>query len=183
MPCRSAGRVPELAVKPSPRRGPFVPLVATAVPITIHKGELNLPDVQELLALHVAAMRAHSPPEACHVLPATALEHSAITFFTAREDGRLLGIGALKDLDDGSGEIKSMRTAPDALGRGVGRALLAAITAEASDCGFDRLLLETGQGPEFAAANHLYDSFGFVSGVSFGGYPEGPFTRFLRLDL
>jgi putative acetyltransferase len=79
------------------------------VPITIHQGELDRSDVQELLALHVAAMRAHSPPEACHVLPGSALAHPSITFFTAREGAQLLGIGALKDLGDGTGEIKSMR--------------------------------------------------------------------------
>jgi putative acetyltransferase len=157
--------------------------VASAVPITILAGELERADVQELLSLHVAAMHALSPPEACQVLPGAALAHPSITFFTAREDGRLLGIGALKDLGDGSGEIKSMRTAPAALGRGVGRGLLAAITDEARRRGYRRLLLETGTGPDFAAANHLYDRAGFVAGEPFGGYPVTDFTRFLRFDL
>jgi putative acetyltransferase len=156
---------------------------ATAVPITIHQGELDRADVQELLALHVAAMQAHSPPEACHVLPGSALAHPSIAFFTAREGAQLLGIGALKDLGDGAGEIKSMRTAPSALGRGVGRTLLAAITSEARCRGYHCLLLETGTTHDFAAANGLYDRAGFVEGEPFGGYPESLFTRFLRLDL
>jgi putative acetyltransferase len=88
------------------------------VPITIHQGELDRSDVQELLALHVAAMRAHSPPEACHVLPGSALAHPSITFFTAREGAQLLGIGALKDLGDGTGEIKSMHRTLGARPRG-----------------------------------------------------------------
>jgi putative acetyltransferase len=153
------------------------------VTITIHKGELDRADVRELLAMHVAAMQAHSPPEACHVLPGAALAHPSITFFTARDGGRLLGMGALKDLGDGTGEIKSMRTAPDVSGRGVGRAILAGIIAEARARGYRALLLETGTTSDFAAANHLYDSAGFVPGRPFGGYPESPFTRFLRLDL
>jgi putative acetyltransferase len=153
------------------------------VTITIHKGELGRTDVQELLGLHVAAMQAHSPPEACHVLPGAALAHPSITFFTAREGRRLLGVGALKDRGDGTGEIKSMRTAPDALGHGVGRSILAAITAEARGRGYGALLLETGTTEDFAAAHHLYGSAGFVPAGPFGGYPESPFTRFLRLDL
>jgi putative acetyltransferase len=153
------------------------------VPITIHQGELHRDDVQALLAHHVAAMHAHSPPEACHVLPGSALADPAITFLTARSDGLLLGIGALKALGGGTGEIKSMRTAPAALGQGVGRAILAAIIAEARQRGYQRLLLETGRSNDFAAANHLYDRAGFTECGSFGGYPESPFTRFLALNL
>jgi putative acetyltransferase len=153
------------------------------MPISITQDELDEPDVQALLALHVAAMHAHSPREACHVLPGSALAHPAITFFTAREDGRLLGIGALKALGHGEGEIKSMRTDPAALGRGVGMAILAAIVTEARGRGYDRLLLETGTTPDFAAALRLYDRAGFVRTGPFGGYPPSEFTRFLRLDL
>lgn len=153
------------------------------VRITIHKGELDHDDVQQLLALHVEAMHAHSPPDACHVLPGTALAHPSITFFTAREDGQLIGIGALKGMGAEEGEIKSMRTAPDRVRRGIGRALLAAIVAEARSRGYSALLLETGTGPDFAAANALYDRHGFQPWGPFGGYPNSPFTRFLRLPL
>ncbi|GAA4010498.1 GNAT family N-acetyltransferase [Sphingomonas humi] len=151
--------------------------------ITIHQGELSQPDVQKLLALHVAAMHAHSPPEACHVLPGSAFAHPSITFFTAREDARLLGIGALKALGPEGGEIKSMRTAPTALKRGVGQALLEAIIAEARNRGYPALWLETGTGEDFAAATALYDRNGFSACGSFGDYPDSPFTCFLRLPL
>ncbi len=153
------------------------------MPITITRGELDRTDVQALLALHVAAMHAHSPPEACHVLPGSALAHPSITFFTAREDSELLGFGALKALGDGEGEIKSMRTDPAALGRGVGKAILTAITAEARARGYSRLLLETGTTPDFAAALGLYERAGFLASDPFGGYPPSEFTRLLRLDL
>jgi putative acetyltransferase len=153
------------------------------VRITIHRDELQERDVQELLAFHVAAMHTHSPPEACHVLPGSALAHRSITFFTARKEGCLLGIGALKHLSEAEGEIKSMRTAPSALGRGVGRAILRAITEEARARRYRRLSLETGRGLDFAAANRLYDSAGFAECGLFGNYPESSFTRFLCLDL
>jgi putative acetyltransferase len=153
------------------------------VSITIHQGELDLPDVNQLLALHVEAMHAHSPPEACHVLPGSALAHPTITFFTARDHGKLLGIGALKELSGSEGEIKSMRVAAAELGKGVGSRLLSAITDEARRRGYARLLLETGTTEDFAAANRLYDRAGFTPCGPFGGYPESDFTRFLCLRL
>src|SRR5436190_23461008 len=89
-----------------------------------YEGELAREDVRELLDQHFTEMRAGSPPSACHVLPAKGLSDPAIRFFTVREGGKLLGCGALKRLGADHGEIKSMRTCNDALGRGVGSALL-----------------------------------------------------------
>jgi putative acetyltransferase len=150
---------------------------------TFHEGELDREDVQALLALHFAAMRSHSPPDACHVLPAAALRDQAITFFSVRRAGELLGIGALKELRPLHGEIKSMRTAPAATGQGIGRLLLNRIVEEARRRGCRRLGLETGSGPEFAAALRLYEGAGFRPCAPFGGYADTPFTRFLSLDL
>jgi putative acetyltransferase len=176
-------RFPFLAVKPSPRRWRGLQLVGSAMAITIHRAELHSPDVQALLDLHVAAMRDHSPADACHVLPGSALDRPDILFLTARENGELLGMGALKSLDDHSGEIKSMRTTPSAVRRGVASTLLRAIVAEARARHYDRLLLETGTGRDFSAANALYERAGFTDTGPFGGYPTSPFTRFLALHL
>lgn len=151
--------------------------------LTIHHGELDREDVRALLAAHVAAMHSHSPPEACHVLPAERLRDAAVTFFSARNDGRLVAIGAIKALGDGTGEIKSMRTHDDALRQGAASAILRAIVAEARARGYSQLLLETGSGAEFAAAIALYERAGFIPCGPFGGYSAGPFTRFLSLDL
>lgn len=151
--------------------------------IEIYCGELANEDVRALLADHVAAMHAFSPPEACHVLPGSALADPSITFFTARRDGELLGMGALKALRGGAGEVKSMRTDPAALRQGVAAAVLNAILTEAKKRDYRALLLETGTGPEFAAVNRLYDRAGFITCPRFGNYPESSFTRFLRLDL
>jgi putative acetyltransferase len=62
-----------------------------------------------------------------------------------------------------------MRTAPDALGRGVGSAILAHIAAEARSRGYSRLSLETGSTEPFAAALHLYQREGFTPCGPFGG--------------
>jgi putative acetyltransferase len=150
---------------------------------TFQSGDLDSADVQALLAFHFEQMRATSPPDACHVLPIDGLQHPAVTFWSARDEGELVGVGALKELAPGHGEIKSMRTAPGALGRGVGRAILHHIVAEARFRGYRRLSLETGSTEPFAAALRLYESEGFGPCGPFGDYQDTPFTRFLTLEL
>lgn len=144
----------------------------------IFEGELDRDDVRALLSQHFSEMRSGSPPDACHVLPIDGLKDLAIRFFVLREDGELLGCGALKRLDEGHGEIKSMRTADAALGRGVGKAMLDHLTEYARSEGMSRLSLETGSTEQFAAANRLYEKEGFERTGPFGGYADTPFTRF-----
>ena len=175
-PCRAA-LLARLA-----RRG-VPPIAVKEMDWTFHEGELDRPDVRALLALHFDSMRGASPPEACHVLEAAGLAARDISFWSLREDGRLLGVGALKALAPDHGEVKSMRTAPHALGRGVGRAMLHHLVAKARARGFRRLSLETGSSAEFAAALRLYDSEGFVPCGPFGGYCDTPFTRFFTRSL
>jgi putative acetyltransferase len=142
-------------------------------------GELDREDVHNLLAHHFAEMRADSPPEACHVLPLEGLRGPDIRFLSLRScTGRLLGVGALKTLEAGHGEIKSMRTHPDALGRGVGKAILDKLVDLARAQGMTRLSLETGNSPLFTAANRLYERSGFTRCGPFAGYSDTPFTHF-----
>lgn len=151
---------------------------------TLHEGELDADDVRALLAQHVAEMNAGTPPSACHVLPADGLADPAIRFFTLRgEDGTLLGCGALKRLGDSQGEVKSMRTADAALGRGVGRALLDHLTAVARADGMTRLSLETGNSEMFDAATRLYRREGFAPCGPFGGYRSTEFTTFYTREI
>lgn len=150
---------------------------------TFHEGELDLADVQDLLRLHFQAMRAASPRDACHVLDTKGLRGPDISFYSLREDGQLLGIGALKRLPGDEGEIKSMRTAPAALGRGVGRAILGHLIGRARAMGLGRVSLETGSGPLFEPAIRLYLREGFAPCGTFAGYPATPFTRFFTRPL
>lgn len=151
---------------------------------TFHLGDLDSEDVQALLAFHFEQMRSTSPPEACHVLPSRGLRAPSISFWSVRDDdGALLGVGAVKQLSADHGEVKSMRTAPEALGRGVGRALLHHIVAEARRRGYRHLSLETGSTEAFAAALRLYESEGFVPNGPFGDYQATPFTRFFTRAL
>ena len=104
-------------------------------------------------------------------------------FWTAWDGAALAGVGALKQLPDGTGEVKSMRTHPDHLRRGVAVAILAHIVDAARARGLARLSLETGSGPAFAPALAIYRRHGFVDGEAFGGYVRSVFNQFLHLQL
>jgi len=144
----------------------------------IFEGELDCGDVRSLLSQHFSEMHAGSPPDVCHVLPIEGLSDPSIRFFTLRENGVLLGCGALKKLSHDHGEVKSMRTANAALGRGVGQAMLNHLLATARQQGLTRVSLETGSTGQFAAANRLYEKNGFERSGPFGDYPDTPWTHF-----
>jgi putative acetyltransferase len=151
--------------------------------IEVRKDDLGGEPVRALLAYHRATMVADSPPCHAYALDVSALQTPDITVFSAWQDETLCGVGALRRLDAATGEIKSMRTHPDHLGKGVGSAVLAAITAEARAAGMGRLSLETGSGPAFEVALALYRRRGFRSGPAFGDYVGSDFNQFLHLDL
>jgi len=142
------------------------------------------PDVRRLLDEHLADMFATSPAESVHALDHGALAGPDITFWTARDDGGvLLGCGALKDLGTDEGEIKSMRTARPARGRGIGALILGRILDEAGQRGYRRLLLETGSQEFFAPARRLYARHGFVPCPPFAGYQPDPNSVFMARGL
>lgn len=149
----------------------------------ISAGQLDHPDVVGLLRLHLAAMHVHSPPGTVHALDISDLRHPDVTFFTAWEDDQLLGCGALRQLSGTHGEIKSMRTAPEHVRKGVAASLLRHMVEVARQRGYLRVSLETGSGEPFNGALALYEKFGFVKGEAFGGYLASDFNQFLHLDL
>lgn len=149
----------------------------------IREGELDDPQVIGLLEVHAGGMLANSPPGTCHFLDLSKLKTPDITFLSAWEGETLLGIGAVKQLDGATGEIKSMRTAEAALGRGVGTAILRHIIGLARERGYTALKLETGTGEAFDAAHALYARHGFVPCPPFAGYEATDFNRFFTLPL
>ncbi|MFK7893070.1 MAG: GNAT family N-acetyltransferase [Granulosicoccus sp.] len=140
-------------------------------------------DVHKLLLEHLADMRTHSPPESVHALDLAALRVPAITFWTIRDAGVLQGCGALKQLNNHSAEIKSMKTAPLHLRKGVAQRLLVHIIFVASQRQLTSLLLETGTPDAFAPARKLYENNGFVECEPFGEYQHDPYSMFMRCEL
>ena len=140
-------------------------------------------DVVALLLEHLADMHAESPPDSVHALEVDALVDPRITFVTSREDGVLLGCGALKELSADHGEIKSMRTTHAARGRGVAAAVLGWLLEEARRRELVRVSLETGTQDYFLSAVRLYQRHGFVDCGPFGDYRLDPHSRFMMIEL
>lgn len=145
--------------------------------------DLSRPAIHALLNEHLQNMYELSPPESVHALDLDKLRAPGITFWSAWEGPLLLGCGALKELDRGHGEVKSMRT-PAALRRkGAGRAILAHIIEVARSRYYERLSLETGSLEAFRPAQRLYESFGFTFCGPFGEYKEDPNSVFMTMRL
>lgn len=127
-------------------------------------------------------MQADTPPESIHMLPREALAGRGMTFLVLRLEGRPVGMGALKPLT-GGGEIKSMHVLAERRGCGLSRLLLDALMAHARAVGMDRLWLETGAQPSFAAARALYAGAGFSLCAPFEGYGPDPNSVFMTRAL
>ena len=141
------------------------------------------PDVFALLEEHLRSMHELSPPESVHALDVTGLQRPEVTFWSVREQDRLLGCGALKELDPEHGEVKSMRTPQSLRRKGAGRAVLKHIIEEARRRGYKRLSLETGSMEAFRPAWRLYESLGFQYCGPFADYKPDPNSVFMTFVL
>jgi putative acetyltransferase len=140
-------------------------------------------DVRALLARHLDFAHEHSPPEDVHALDVDGLVDPAITFYSARRGGELLAVGALKELDETHGELKSMHTAEAARGNGIGGAMLAHLLDVARERGYRRVSLETGSMEAFVPARSLYARAGFVPCAPFADYPDSPNSTCMTVEL
>ena len=149
----------------------------------IRRDDLTGPEIRAFLEEHLRDMHRASPPESVHAFDLSGLQRPEITFWTVWSDGELLGCGALKEIDPGHGEIKSMRTAVAHRRAGVAQALLRHILRVAEGRGYRRLSLETGSQGAFEPARRLYASFGFHGCPPFNGYGEDPNSVFMTRPL
>ncbi|NUW30618.1 GNAT family N-acetyltransferase [Nonomuraea sp. SMC257] len=96
-------------------------------------------------------------------------------FLVATVEERAVGCGCVQPLVADTGELKRMYVAPEHRGRGVARALLAALEELALGLGYRRLRLATGVlQPE---AISLYESSGYGLTEPYGKYVNAPLTR------
>ncbi|RXJ71726.1 GNAT family N-acetyltransferase [Veronia nyctiphanis] len=145
--------------------------------------DLSGHEVKALLEEHLADMHATSPAESVHALDLSGLLEPSVTFWTCHSADGLLGCAALKSIDADSAEIKSMRTASNARGKGVASFMLSHILREAKNRSISTLSLETGTQPFFMPAHKLYEKFGFTDCGPFADYKPVPHSRFMRLTL
>jgi len=153
----------------------------------VPEGEISIDDprtedVRELLETHLAFADTHSPPEDVHALDVDGLLDPAVTFFSFRRDGVLLGVGALKQLDEHNAELKSMHTAA-ARGRGIGRAMVDHLVDISRERGCSRVSIETGSMEAFAPAQGLCEAAGFRPCGPFGHYRSSPKSTCMTLLL
>lgn len=116
----------------------------------------------DLPEIAVIEQRAYSDPWAPSSFQSLA-EHPAVHFVVAREHpgGPVVGYAIAWNAggDGGEGELANLAVAPDCRRRGVGRALLASVLADATSRGTSALFLEVRESN--AAARKLYSEQGF----------------------
>jgi len=131
--------------------------------LTINPEPLDSDDARRLIGELDAHLHSMYPPEDNFTeLP------FADAFMIARDDGRAVGCGAVRFIDEGVGEVKRMYVMPAARGNGVGREIMSALETFAISQGAHRLVLETG--PKQLEAIKLYERFGFTRTDCWGEY-------------
>lgn len=135
------------------------------------------PEVEELLNELNAYLLGLYPPCTCHLMNCDRLAEPHVTFWAARLGERLVGCGALRRLDERTGEVKRMYVRPEARGHSLGRRLLETIEERARGLGMSELKLETG--PKQGEAMALYRSSGFELCEAFGEYQPDPEKYFM----
>lgn len=111
------------------------------------------------------------------------LRRPEVTFWSVLDGDALVGCGAIKKLDAGHAELKSMRTSSAHKRSGIASQLLEHILTEAKRMGLTRISLETGSAEFFQPARRLYRKFGFDYCEPFGDYRPDPNSVFMTRTL
>ena len=169
---------------------------SSSAALDIRLDDLSGEPTRALIAAHLSDMRSISPEESCHALDLSGLEQPSVQVWSAWVAGELAGVGlraggvdplagvgALAQLDEDNGELKSMRVADSHRGTGIGRAMLEHLIDQARRRGMSALWLETGSTPEFLPAQRLYESAGFARCEPFGSYVLDPYSLFMTKKL
>ena len=90
----------------------------------VREDNLEGEQTRSLLTMHLAELHANSPPGAVFALDLSGLQVPEVTVWSAWCGDSIASIGALKTLDDDTGEVKSMRTHPAFLRMGAAVVIL-----------------------------------------------------------
>ena len=136
------------------------------------EGNFKNPEVHELLTKHFIELRAASPEGSAHVLDIPGLKIPSIKFWSLWESERLMGCGALKFLEKGHGEFKSIRVHDNFRSKGNGMKVVNHLIEEARKLEIKRLSIETGAGDFFKPARKLFKRCNFEPCKPFAHYKE-----------
>ena len=120
------------------------------------EGNFDNPEVNKLLTKHFIELRAASPEGSAHVLDIPGLKDPSIKFWSLWEDEKIFGCGALKFLDKGHGEFKSIRVHDNFRNKGNGIKVIEHLINKAKMLDIRRISLETGAGEFFDPARKLF---------------------------
>jgi putative acetyltransferase len=151
--------------------------------LVIARDDPTAPDVTALLVRHLEYSYEISPAEHVHALDIEGLLDPAVTFFSARRDGMLVGVGAIKALDQSHAELKSMHTVQAVRGQGVGTAMVGHLMGLARERGYERVSLETGTQDGFEPARAMYRKAGFETCEPFANYTSNPHSTCMTILL
>jgi len=138
---------------------------------TIERAHAPTPEVVELLTELDAALAGPYSADQRHALSIEKLFQPDVRFFLARLDGRAVACGGVA-FYDGYAELKRMYAKPAVRRRGVAKAVLHRLEAEARDAGATLLRIETGLYQEEAL--RFYEGAGFRRCGAFGPYADMP---------
>jgi len=136
------------------------------------EGNFDNPEVNKLLTKHFIELRAASPEGSAHVLDIPGLKDPSIKFWSLWEDEKIFGCGALKFLDKGHGEFKSIRVHDNVRNKGNGIKVIEHLINKAKMLDIKRISLETGAGEFFDPARKLFKRCDFKPCKPFAHYKE-----------
>ena len=136
------------------------------------EGNFDNAEVHDLLVKHFIELRSVSPAGSAHVLDITGLKDPSIKFWSLWEEDELMGIGALKFLEKGHGEFKSIRVNDKFKNNGNGLKVINHLINEAKNLAVKKLSLETGAGKFFTPARKLFVKCGFKTCNPFSHYKD-----------
>ena len=147
------------------------------------EGNFDNPDVNALLKKHFVELRSVSPAGSTHVLDIAGLKDNTIKFWSLWENNEIIGCGALKFLEKGHGEFKSIRVADNFRKKGIGEKIINHLILEAKKINIVKLSVETGAGNFFQPARKLFNKFGFKECPPFAHYKEDPNSCYYTLKI
>ena len=139
------------------------------------------PVARELIAeLDAGFLKWYSPDQMFGLHP-NEERHPNLHFFVIREGDSAVGCGALRVLDETTGELKRMYVRPAYRRRGISRRLIQHLEDTARTLGITCMRLETG--PEQVEALALYESCGYQYIPPYGEYLGSPVSVCMEKTL
>ena len=148
--------------------------------VTVTQIEPGQADAQRLIKELDAYQLSIYPEESNHLDSVEALSSTNVYFVGAYKENDLLGIGAVKLMDEDCryGEIKRVYVSESARGLGISKAIMSELENHVLESGVNILRLETGiHQPE---AIGLYEKLGYAIRDRFGDYPDDPLSVFMQ---